>query len=89
MPSMSNKIIYDLVEKVTNERILQEKQVNINQFLQVCTNYLQAINIRIDQLQHIKNLKERISAVGQLMHNNQYILKEMLILSHAFEFKWR
>lgn len=80
--------IYNLVEKVTNQRVLEKKEIDINQFLQICVNYLNAIDIELEQLQVIKNLKERISAVGQLMHDNEYILRNMLILSHAFEHEW-
>lgn len=80
--------IYDLVEKVTKRRVLEQRTVDINQFLQICTNYLNAIDNEILQLQAIKNLKERISLVGTLMHDNEYILRNMLILSHSFEVQW-
>lgn len=86
--TIAKEIIYNLVEKVTNQRILQKRQIDLNQFLQICIRYLNAIDVHINRLQNIKNLKERISLVGKLMHDDQYSLRQMLILSHAFQHQW-
>lgn len=83
--TLTEKQIDQLVKSVSEDFIQQNKRLGFEQFKIVCQNYLNQVQRYISNLQNRKNLIDRISAIGQLMHNDISSVQGILVLSHTFE----
>lgn len=85
MANLTQEQVEKLVKKVTEDFLLDEKQLNFQQFKIICKNYLNEINKQIQNLQTRKDLMDRIQAIGSIMHGDVSAVQRILILSHSFE----
>lgn len=81
----SSEMIKKLILQITENALLEERQVDINDFIEVCQKYLNVIDQELLRLQNTLSLKQRVEQIGRLMHNDDTALQTMLIYSHAFE----
>ena len=82
MANLTQEQVEKLVKKVTEDFLLDEKQLNFQQFKIICKNYLNEINKQIQNLQTRKDLMDRIQAIGSIMHGDVSAVQRILILSH-------
>lgn len=80
--------INQTIWKGTKQRIDEKISIDIQDFLQVCNNYLSAMNNCIHNLENTKNLKQRLTLIGTMMHDQNATLQQMLLLSQNFQIAW-
>ena len=83
--ALQEKIIEELIAKVTENALLEKREIDINTFISICQNYLNTIDQELLKLQNQLSLQERVSEIGKLMHEDDTMIQTMLILSHAFQ----
>lgn len=77
--------IVKLIKSVTGDVLQQQKQLDLQSFKIICKNYINAINIELNNLKVRASLMERVLAIGKFMHDDITGMQKILILSHAFE----
>lgn len=83
--ALTENQVEELIKKVTGDVLQEEKQLDLQTFIIVCKNYIQAIQQQLKTLENRYSLMERVVAIGRFMHDDISGMQRMLVLSHSFE----
>ena len=83
--TLTEQQINNLIKEITVDSIQQDKKLDFEEFRIISKNYINKVQKYINNLQNRKNLLDRISAIGGLMHNDLSSVQQLLVLSHTYQ----